>query len=158
MLRMENFTVLINQHVPKLPWFDPRLLRKVPSIYFLDLIYPHLGCRVCWSPSQLSWDKMRGTPWIVRQPIAGLAQIQTTSTLTPVVNLDWSIYLTSMSLDCGHSGFPPPQFRDMLVRLINLPNKYVFGLSKETGMPRGHPTMQTPYRKARTERGYLEKL
>lgn len=52
----------------------------------------------CWSLSQLLRGARRLPPWIGGQPIAGLAQKdrQTfTVALTPTLNFDWSIHLTS---------------------------------------------------------------
>ena len=55
---------------------------------------------VCWSLSQHSRGEGRGR--IGCQPTSGLTLKDRHSlSHTPKVNLDWSIHLTSMSLDCG---------------------------------------------------------
>ena len=79
-----------------------RMWTKIVNLFLFctDFIYTWVT-GVCCSQFRLSRGKRQGTPLKGRQPITGLTHRQTTFTLTPTVNSDWSIRLTSMSLDCG---------------------------------------------------------
>ena len=112
---------------------------KPISVSFQKSIYPSI-CYSCFFPtwgrrgllslSQLLRGKRQGTPWMGGQPIAGLTlKDKETFTLT----LTYS------------------QFR-----LINSPDKHVFGSWEETGVLAENPhmhrnNMQTPHRKAGDE-------
>ena len=88
--------------------FPVFLYKQYPSIHPLSIpLIPWWGRGGNWSLSQWSTGERQGTPWTVRQSIAG-PHTEThkdkqphTLTFTPKGNLECPINLTCRFLDCG---------------------------------------------------------
>ena len=73
MVLLVDYSSSVNIIIPNILLSKLSNLGLQPSIQFHFLLLSNFWVtRVCWSLSQLSWARGRGTPWIGRQTIAGL--------------------------------------------------------------------------------------